>query len=56
MQRIGARPLLVAGGAVSAGGMYWLSRMTEHGTYVGGLLGPSLVSGWGSDCCSSRCR
>jgi len=45
--RIGARPLLLAGAAVSAGGLYWLSRMTEHGTYAGGLLGPSLITGAG---------
>jgi len=45
--RIGARPLLLAGGAAAAGGLYWLSRLTEHGTYAGGLLGPSLVTGAG---------
>ena len=45
--RIGARPLLLAGGAASAGGLYWLSRMTEHGTYAAGLLGPSLMTGAG---------
>jgi len=45
--RIGARPLLLAGGAASAAGLYWLSRVTEHGTYTGGLLGPSLVIGAG---------
>jgi len=45
VQRIGARPLLVAGGAAAAGGLYWLSRMTEHGSYAGGLLGPGLVTG-----------
>ncbi len=45
--RIGARPLLLAGAAVSAGGLYWLSRLTEHGTYAGGLLGPVLVTGAG---------
>jgi hypothetical protein len=45
--RIGARPLLLAGGAASAGGLYWLSRVTEHGTYAGGLLGPMLVTGAG---------
>jgi EmrB/QacA subfamily drug resistance transporter len=47
VQRTGARPLLLAGGAASAGGMYWLSRVTEHGTYAGGLLGSSLVVGVG---------
>jgi EmrB/QacA subfamily drug resistance transporter len=45
--RIGARPLLLVGGAASAGGLYWLSRATEHGTYAGGLLGPGLVLGVG---------
>ena len=45
--RIGARPLLLAGSVASAGGLYWLSRMTEHGTYAGGLLGPSLITGAG---------
>ncbi len=25
------------------GGLYWLSRLTEHGSYAGGVLGPMLV-------------
>jgi len=45
--RIGARPLLLAGGVASAGGLYWLSRLSEHGSYAGGLLGPGLVLGVG---------
>ena len=45
--RIGARPLLIAGAAASAGGLYWLSRMTEHGTYAGDLLGAALTIGVG---------
>jgi hypothetical protein len=45
--RIGARPLLIAGAAASAGGLYWLSRMTEHGTYAGQLLGAALTIGVG---------
>jgi hypothetical protein len=45
--RLGARPLLLSGSAASAGGLYWLSRITEHGTYAGGLLGPGLVLGLG---------
>ncbi len=47
MPRIGARPLLLAGASVSAGGLFWLSRLSEHGTYAGGLLGPVLVTGAG---------
>ena len=45
--RIGARPLLLVGSAVTAGGMYWLSRITEHSTYTGGLLGPMMVTAAG---------
>ena len=45
--RIGARPLLLAGSAVSAGGLFWLSRITEHSSYASGLLGPILVTGAG---------
>jgi EmrB/QacA subfamily drug resistance transporter len=45
--RIGARPLLLAGAAASTGGLYWLSWVTEHGTYASGLLGPMLVTGAG---------
>jgi Major Facilitator Superfamily len=47
VSRIGARPLLIAGSAVSAGGMIWLSRISEHSTYAGGMLGPSLLLGAG---------
>jgi len=47
VSRIGARPLLIAGSALAAGGMFWLSRITEHSTYVGGMLGPTLVLGAG---------
>jgi hypothetical protein len=47
VSRIGARPLLIAGSAIAAGGMFWLSRITEHSTYAGGMLGPALVLGVG---------
>jgi EmrB/QacA subfamily drug resistance transporter len=45
--RIGARPVLAGGSAITVGGLYWLSRMTEHGTYLGDLLGAGLVLGIG---------
>jgi EmrB/QacA subfamily drug resistance transporter len=45
--RIGARPLLLAASATATGGMFWLSRITEHSSYVGGLLGPMLVTAAG---------
>ena len=43
----GARPLLAAGAATAAGGMFWLSRITEHSTFAGGMLGPELLLGAG---------
>ncbi len=45
--RIGARPLLLAGSAIGAGGMFWLSRISEHSTYTSGLLGPIIVTAIG---------
>ena len=45
--RIGARPLLLAGSAITAGGMFWLSRINEHSHYASGLLGPMIVTAVG---------
>ena len=45
--RIGPRPLIVAGSAMVAGGMFWFSRLTEHAGYASQLLGPQLVSSFG---------
>ena len=45
--RIGARPLIITGAAMVAGGMFWFSRLTEHASYAGHLLGPQLVSSFG---------
>jgi EmrB/QacA subfamily drug resistance transporter len=47
MPRIGPRPLIVTGAAAVAGGMFWFSRLTEHASYSGALLGPMLVSSFG---------
>src|SRR5580693_9162468 len=45
--RIGPRPLIVAGAAAVAGGMFWFSRLTEHAGYASQLVGPQLVSSCG---------
>jgi EmrB/QacA subfamily drug resistance transporter len=45
--RIGARPLMIMGPAFAAGGMFWLSLISEHSTYKGGLLGPMMLTGLG---------
>ena len=38
---------MIAGSAMMASGMFWLSRITEHSSYVGGLLGPMLITALG---------
>ena len=40
--RIGTRPVIVAGALLSAGGIYYLSRIPLHGSYVPNVL-PGLV-------------
>ena len=41
--RTGTRPMIVGGALVSAGGMYWLSRIPVHGSYLTDLLPGMLV-------------
>jgi hypothetical protein len=38
---------MITGSVLATGGMFWLSRITEHSTYSGGLLGPMLVTAAG---------
>jgi len=45
--RIGARPLMIGGSVIATGGMFWLSRITEHSHYVSGLLGPMMLTATG---------
>jgi EmrB/QacA subfamily drug resistance transporter len=47
VSRIGARPLMLAGAVLAAGGMFWLSRINEYSHYVSGLLGPMMVTAAG---------
>ena len=47
VSRIGARPLMIAGSVIATGGMFWLSRITEHSHYASGLLGPMMVTATG---------
>ena len=47
VSRTGPRPLIVAGAAMVAGGMFWFSRLTEHAGYASDLLGPQIVSSLG---------
>jgi len=43
VNRIGARTLLTVGALVGAGGLFWLSRIGEHSTYLSSMFGPMLV-------------
>jgi EmrB/QacA subfamily drug resistance transporter len=45
--RVGARPLMMTGAVIMTGGMFWLSRLNEHSSYVTGLLGPMMVAALG---------
>jgi len=40
--RVGTRPIIAAGALISAGAVYWLSRIPVNGSYVSDLL-PGLV-------------
>jgi EmrB/QacA subfamily drug resistance transporter len=42
LPRIGSRPLIVAGTLIGALGVFWLSRIPAHGSYVADVL-PGLV-------------
>ena len=43
LSRIGTRPVIVTGALIAAGGMYWLSRIPVHGTFLSDLLPGMLV-------------
>jgi EmrB/QacA subfamily drug resistance transporter len=40
--RIGARPIIMAGTLLGAGGVYWLAHIPVHGSYIANVL-PGLV-------------
>jgi MFS family permease len=43
LSRVGTRPVIVVGALIAAGGLYWLSRIPIHGTYLSDLLPGMLV-------------
>jgi EmrB/QacA subfamily drug resistance transporter len=48
LTRIGTRPVVVAGCLVAAAGIYWVSRVPLHGSYVSDLLPGFLVMSLGA--------
>src|SRR6201995_5477436 len=45
--RTGTRPIIVSGALLSAGGIWWLSRIPVDGSYLGNLLTPLVAMGLG---------
>jgi EmrB/QacA subfamily drug resistance transporter len=45
--KIGTRPLIAAGALIGAGGVFWLSRVPVHGTYLSDLLPGIAIMGVG---------
>ncbi|MET8544003.1 MFS transporter [Kitasatospora sp. NPDC004799] len=45
--RFGAKPFLVAGSLLVLGGVIWATRIDIGSSYVGGVLGPTLMFGFG---------
>ena len=45
--RVGTRPIIVAGALLGAGGVYWLSRVPVHGSYLGDLLPGLMIMSFG---------
>jgi len=43
LSRAGARPMIVTGGLTAAGGIYWLSRIPVHGSYLSDVLPGTLL-------------
>ncbi len=45
--RTGTRPIIVAGALIGAGGLFWLSHIPVHGSYVSDLLPGLLIMSFG---------
>jgi EmrB/QacA subfamily drug resistance transporter len=43
LSRVGTRPVIVVGALIAAGGLFWLSRIPEHGSFLSDLLPGMLV-------------
>jgi EmrB/QacA subfamily drug resistance transporter len=45
--RIGTKPIMVTGALVTAAGLYWLSRIPDHGSYLADLLPGLMITSLG---------
>jgi EmrB/QacA subfamily drug resistance transporter len=48
--RVGTRPVIVTGALIAATGLYWISRIPVHGSYVADLLAPLIIMSIGLGC------
>jgi predicted MFS family arabinose efflux permease len=46
VQRVGPRPLLITGSVLTAAGLGWLSRISEHSGFAADVLGPTMIIGF----------
>jgi EmrB/QacA subfamily drug resistance transporter len=47
LSRVGTRPVIVAGSLIAAGGVYYLSRIPVHGSYLSDLLPGMMIMSLG---------
>ncbi|MFJ9406618.1 MFS transporter [Streptomyces sp. NPDC101393] len=47
LPKYGPKPFMVTGALLAAGGLSWLTQTDVHSTYLGSLIGPMLVFGFG---------
>ncbi len=48
VERVGPARLMPVGAVLVLGGMLWLTRITEHSTYLGAAVGPLVMFGFGA--------
>jgi EmrB/QacA subfamily drug resistance transporter len=47
VSRVGFKPILAAGMAILGGGLFWFSHIAVHGSFLGDILGASLLGATG---------
>ncbi len=47
IQRVGAKPVMVAGALITTIGMVWLTQISDTSTFVSAVLGPNVLAGAG---------
>ncbi|WP_243639760.1 MFS transporter [Streptacidiphilus pinicola] len=45
--RFGAKPFMILGTLLVSGGAYWITKLDVHSTFASGVLGPTMIFGFG---------